>query len=245
MTADDSARGRDKGQPTWEEVERTRTPLPRHPWPDSHSTWRLCIVDRFFTSTTDLASRSRPIKGRMRCLERIPSPSPSSSSSLSTPPSQSPSLLGKWQLVRVLGVQNIDKFTRRARATHQVSQSILEEAILDSGERKGMASVETLGQAAGRWTREFGGFCWRVVEPGVLMSKGMVESWRSGVQQRLFAMLWRDTVEMKGLRIVGRMAEVLDGMLEDALDDQPAKGSAAGKKEDGGAKSDRERKEKS
>ncbi|KAJ1841983.1 hypothetical protein LPJ73_005941 [Coemansia sp. RSA 2703] len=216
MTASDDANGSDKQrtaatsnkQPTWEEVERTRTPLRR----TSH--WRLCVVDRFFTTTTDLTSRPRTITGRMRCLEHNPSST----------------LHAGWRLVRVLDIRNIEKFQQHSRKKPSAAQNILEQTIPETSERQALASVEPLRQVAVRWAGEFTAFCRRVVRPGVDMSRQMVESWSSGAQQSLFALLWRDTMQLKGVRVVARMPEVVERIFGDVDDVDGVAGDVAGRR---------------
>ncbi|KAJ1818471.1 hypothetical protein LPJ56_003832 [Coemansia sp. RSA 2599] len=123
-----------------------------------------------------------------------------------------------WQVVRILGRSNIMVFQLHSDRL-QPSQAILEKVISDKDERRLVTQIEPLDHAVAEWRKASVGFFWRMLEPGMAMSRRMAESWRDGQQQRLFALLWRDTLDMKGVKLVGRIADHVGRVFDEAMDE--------------------------
>ncbi|KAJ2854397.1 hypothetical protein J3B02_002695 [Coemansia erecta] len=212
-------------RPTWDEVEQTRTPVRKQGWPRRYNVRRFCMVDDMFVSMSDFSSsikRRGPITGKMTCLERV-APEMAQQRLAERQDDKWATRwysrwLLNWQVVRILGRNNILVFQLHSDRL-QPSQAILEKVMADGEERKQMTQVEPLDHAVVRWQKDGVGFFWRVLEPGIKMSRKLVESWSDGGQQRLFKLLWRDTVDLKGVRLVGRIADHVGRVFDEAMDE--------------------------
>ncbi|KAJ1855925.1 hypothetical protein H4R99_004530 [Coemansia sp. RSA 1722] len=214
--------------PTWDEVEQTRTPVQKQPWPRRYNVRRFCMVDDMFVTMDSFASssskRQTPITGKMTCLERV-APEMAQQRLVERQKTTSGPASGwysrwllDWQVVRILGRNNILVFQLHSDRL-QPSQAILEKVIKDKEERQQMTQIEPLDHAVVKWRKDAVGFFWRVLEPGIAMTRKMAESWRDGQQQRMFALLWKDTVDLKGVKLVGRIADHVGKVFDEAMDE--------------------------
>lgn len=236
MSRNDDSIDNQKQQPTWEEVEQTKTPVKK-----PQEAWLFCYFNRSRWSSTDFVSkRQAPVLGKAVCLEFMTSKVAETQKLVRRANSKNEvswygRWLWRWQKVTILGNENISWYEHKGRERNKHNEmqmggltwKMARELIPDDLKRKQMLKIEPMYEVVERCPDNLLWFIKRGLTPGLEMAEKYRDSWTNGNQQRMFGKLWDGFMDMSGVKLAGRTI----ASMARSWDDNSSTDNGGGKKQ--------------
>ncbi|KAJ2805358.1 hypothetical protein H4R20_002123 [Coemansia guatemalensis] len=195
--------------PTWDELKRTRTPmqLARQKQQQTNSNGsethghKFCVTDMMYKSSEDLVSGrvQKPIIGHMSCMEYMTEQMSQTVLHARKQQQQNEGELWaekwygqwtlRWQMVTLLGQQNINRYLNMNGATQEVADGLFAG---DKELQRRYLRIVPMDQVLDAWQTAALAYPEKVVQPAVRSVTRYKESWTDGSQAK-WAGWYRDS----------------------------------------------------
>ncbi|KAJ2772537.1 hypothetical protein IWQ56_001333 [Coemansia nantahalensis] len=196
-----------KRPPTWDEIVRTQSPAGGRPEDGDTQSATLCFTSKDTVSASNFASENKPVEGKSVCVEkmsrrmaRLIHEQRRAGGDIGWSEAWYGRWTQRWQVVHVLGCDNISKFLTGPRMTQLRVPKLFTEA-----EQRRFVRIVPMDRALVEGRDRFARHLAAITAPGLRMTRKYLDGWRSGECQERLAQIADNMRNLGAARIVGRM----------------------------------------